>query len=237
MVAGFDTSMSSIAGAAIGYDATTKNFKGPVFTEVRWQKGDHYFERIKAAAKGHDFIHDLMHVLGVMLNPNEVWIAQEEPWPVGMAGRGASSFMKQQAEISGALLGGWLRYGWQNIEQMNSMRWRTTLADELGITTHHSKWRSPELAAQYNCKPKDSGKFRTKQWAISPMTGLDPDVWQGEIPVWPDIIEGSKGKIPRPEGSVAKAVQPDDRYDALAVMYAHYRELLAEGIFDKSTQV
>lgn len=235
MVAGFDTSMSSIAGAAIGWDETLKKLRGPGFVEVRWSKEDHYFDRLKTAAKAHEIILDLMHELKLSLNLDEVWIAQEEPWPMGMAGKGASSFLKQQAEISGAFLGGLVRYGYTQVSQMNSMRWRTMIAEDLGITTHHSKWRSPELAALYNCNPTDSGKFRTKEWAFGPWMGsfYENGGFPNEIPDWPDIITSGKlGKIPRPEGSVAKAVQPDDRFDALAVMWCHYQELLDEGALE-----
>jgi hypothetical protein len=238
MVAGFDTSMSSIAGAAIGYDATTKKLRGPEFTIVRWSKEDHYYDRIKAAAKAHEIILDLQHQLRLELNLHEVWIAQEEPWPMGMAVRGgASSFLKQQAEISGAFLGGLMRYGYTQVAQMNSIRWRQVVAQDLGITTHTSKWRDPALADVYNCKPTDTGKFRSKQWALNPgyaFMGAFPN----EIPDWPDIIESSTlGKIPRPDTSKAKAVQPDDRYDALAVCWTHYNELLDEGEFDPENSV
>lgn len=235
MVAGFDTSMSSIAGAAIGWDETLKKFRGPEFIEVRWSKQDEYFYRLKQAAKSHEIILDLMHELKLSLDLDEVWIAQEEPWPMGMVGKGASAFLKQQAEISGAFLGGLVRYGYTQVAQINSMRWRTMIAEDLGITTHHSKWRSSELAAQYNCKPADSGKFRTKQWALGWNHGTQGWGMHDEIPDWPDIIESSKlGKIPRPEESKARAVQPDDRYDALAVMWTHYQELLDEGALEFS---
>jgi hypothetical protein len=229
VVAGFDTSMSAIAGAAIGWDATLKKFKGPEFVMIRWSKEDHYFDRLHAAARAHDIIHELQSNLGMMVGLDEVWIAQEEPWPMGLVGKGASAFLKQQAEISGAFLGGLVRYGFTQVSQINSIRWRTMIAEDLEITTHHSKWRSPELAAEYNCTPADSGKFRTKQWAMNPgyaFMGIFPE----EIPDWPDIISTKKlGNIPRPEDSVARAIQPDDRYDALAVMWTHYQELLDEG--------
>jgi hypothetical protein len=240
MVAGIDTSMSSLAGAAIGWDETLKKLRGPVFTEIRWSKEDHYYDRIKTAAKSHEIVLALMHELGIGLNPDEVWIAQEEPWPAGMAGKrgGVSAFLKQQAEISGAFLGGLVRYGYTQVTQMNSMRWRQIIAQDLGITTHHSKWRSPELVTHYNCTLQNSGKFRTKEWAIG-IGGGDTSFiteagFPNEIPEWEDLIESTKlGKVPRPEGSNARAVQPDDRYDALAIMWAHYVELQEEGAFDE----
>ena len=100
IVAGFDTSMSSLAGAAIGYDNTLKKFKGPVFVERRWAKDDHYYDRLNTAARSHDLVLELQHQLGLELNCEDAWIAQEEPWPVGMVGgkKHISGWLKQQAE-------------------------------------------------------------------------------------------------------------------------------------------
>src|SRR5215471_2468318 len=224
-VMGFDVSMSSIAGAGIGYDATLKRMVGPNFIYMRWEKDDEYFARLAEASNAQLLVEGILNEMKLMLNLNEVFIAEEEPWPLGMARGGLSSFMKQQAEISGAFLGGLVRWGYTNISQMNSIRWRQEVARDLGITTHHSKWRSPELALRFNCKPSDSGKFRAKEWALADPGYAFMHVFENEIPDWPDIINSKDGKIPRPDGSVAKAVQPDDRYDALAVCYTHYLEL------------
>lgn len=222
---GFDTSMSSIAGSAIGYDRTLKKFRGPAFVMLRWSKEDEYFDRLREAAKSYELVQNLQQSLGLLLNMDEIFIAQEEPVPFGMFNKGVSAFMKQQCEISGAFLGGLVRYGYTNIWQINSMTWRKMIADDLGITTHHSKWKDPKLAAQYNARPADSGKFRSKQWALHPAFH-DGQVFPEEIPNWPDIIETTKdGKIPRPKNSKAKSVQPDDRYDALAVMEWLEREI------------
>lgn len=225
MVCGFDTSMSSLAGAAIGYDNTLKRFVGPKFVYLRWSKEDEYFDRLFEASKSHELVLELQHSLGLFVQTDEIFIAQEEPWPLGMIRGGMSSFLKQQAEISGAFLGGLIRYGFRGVWQINSMLWRKMIADDLGITTHHSKWKSPELVSQFNCKPSDSGKFRTKQWALMYNHGFDGWGMYDEIPDWPDIIESQDGKKPRPEGSVAKAVQPDDRYDAFAIMKWLHREI------------
>jgi hypothetical protein len=231
--------MSSIAGAAIGYDTTLKKFLGPKFVYVRWEKDDEYFDRLREASHAELWIQGLIEELGMILDMKEIYIAQEEPWPVGMIRGGVSSWLKQQAEISGSFLGGAVRWGYTNIAQMNSHQWRKTVADDLGITTHHSKWRSPELALEYNCKPADSGKFRAKQWALAWKDGLlgwdVPVMFDSEIPDWPDIINSSDGNKPRPEGSVAKARQPDDRYDALAVMWSYFKELTELGLLDIST--
>lgn len=222
-VLGFDTSHSCIAGAAISYDKVLGKLKGPRFQTIRWQKETDYFQRLKDAAKGYDLVLDLQMHLGVSMEPDNIFIAQEEPWPMGMATGKTSGFLKQQAEISGAFLGGLVRYGFTNIVQMHSIRWRTMVANDLGITTHFTKWRSPELATMYNCKPDDSGKFRSKQWARGQkdfMPGF-PD----QVPDIPDIIERKEGRVLRPEGSTAKAIQPADEYDALAIAWTLFLEL------------
>ncbi len=226
--------MSSIAGAAIGYDATLKTFKGPSFVYVRWEKDDEYFDRLGEANHAELWIGGLIEELGMMLDLKEIFIATEEPFPVGMVGRGGiSAFLKQQAEISGAFLGGAMRWGYTNVAQMNSIQWRKQVADDLGITTHHTKWKDPALCKTFNCKPGNTGKFRSKQWALSYFgKGKGIPVWGNEIPDWPDIIESKDGKKPRPEGSVAKAVQPDDRYDSLAIMWSYYMELRELGAIE-----
>jgi len=225
LVCGFDTSQSCLAGAAIAWDATLRRHKGPVFTIERWLDGEDYLSRIRKCGYSYELVLDLKHKLGVITDSEKIFIAQEEPWPMGMAGNTNfnSGFLKQQAEISGAFLAGLLRFGYANVVQMNSMRWRTTVAHDLGITTHHSKWRDPALVKTYNCKPTDTGKFRAKQWALdSPPFAKK---FYAEIPDLPDIIKGKHGNTPRPEGSVAKAIQPADEYDALAIMWTFFLEL------------
>jgi len=240
MIAGFDVSMSSVAGAAIAYDAILDKMKGPVFVIDRWTKEDHYFDRLKGAAKAHDYVHSLQAQLLISISPEKVFIVQEEPWPPhgDFVKRGDSGWLKQQAEMSGAFLGGLVRYGFQNVSQIGNIRWRTTVANELGITTHVSKWKNPDMpkgwAATLNVAPKDLGKFRAKQWATQNSGYAWQHAFTEEVPVWPDIIESQKhGKIPRPETSRAKAVQPDDRYDALAICWTHYLELEESGVLDK----
>jgi hypothetical protein len=223
MVCGFDTSMSSISGAAFAYDRTLKRTQGPVFATMRWNSPeDEYLDRIKAAAKAHELVWDLQSGLKVVMDLEEIFIAQEEPWPMGMPLGKTSGFLKQQAEISGAFLGSLLKWGYPNVVQINNIRWRMMVADELGITIHHTKWKDPELALKYNCKPADSGKFRSKQWAMEKF----------EISDFPDIIEAKGGKKPRPEGSKAKAVQPADEYDALAVAWTFALELVENQIIN-----
>ena len=221
-VMGFDVSMSSIAGAAYGYDRTLDTYKGPAFVSRRWSKEDHYFDRLEQAAKSHELVLDLISELGMVLAMDEIWIAQEEPFPPhsGFIARGNSGFLKQQAEISGAFLGGLLRYGYKQIFQIHNQSWRKVVADDLtaagygDVTIHPSKWRDPKLAQEFNCRPADSGKFRAEQWAFH----VYSVAYGVKIPEWPPIIERKDGKVPRPEGSLAKAVQSDDRYEALAMM-------------------
>lgn len=224
MVVGFDTSLSALSACAIAYDKILNQYKGPVFQTLRWDTSVEYFERIKDSSKSHELVLDLLMKLSLTLSNDEIWIAQEEPWPMGMITGKTSGHLKQQAEISGAFLAGLVRWGYPNIAQMNTTHWRQVVAKDLGITIHHTKWRSGELALKYNCLPKDSGKFRSKQWARGFPKGEFPNL----IPDFPDIIHTRAGNTPRPEGSVAKAIQPADEYDALAIAWTFYLELLKD---------
>lgn len=229
---GFDISMSSIAGCILGYDRTLDKLTGPHFLMRRWSTSDHYFSRLEMAARAEECVHDLLADAKLFLNIDEIFIAVEEPFPPHgkFMGKGISSSLKQQAEISGAFLGGILRYGYKELYQIGNYDWRKVIADDLGITIHHSKWKDPALAIIYNCKPDNTGKFRAKQWGCTPGYAFQ-GLWPEEVPYWPDIIEKTGvGKIPRPEGSIAKAVQPDDRYDALAIAEWMRRELQKAGV-------
>jgi hypothetical protein len=234
MISGWDVSMNSIAGAAVAWDNIMKQWKGPEFVIVRWEREDHYFDRISEANAVRDLVWQLQSQLKIAPELENVFIAQEEPWPMGLVGRVSkqqSQTLKQQAEISGAFLAGLLKFGFQNVFQINNVQWRQIVAQDLGITIHHSKWNPKDaaLAAELQCRPDKIGKFRAKQWALG-----DYHVWasgkaRNEIPEWPDLIERKSGLIPRPEDSKARAVQPDDRYDALAIMEWLRRELISMG--------
>jgi hypothetical protein len=224
MVCGFDLSMSSIAGAAYCYDGTLRKEIGPSFTMKLWEKNTHYFERITDAALAHNFIHDLQVGLKVVAELDEIYIAVEEPFPVGMVKRLESQSIKQQAEISGAFLGGLLRYGYKNLFQISWQSWAALVAGDLGITTHHSKWNYNSTPNPFKLAPngKGSGKWRAKEWA------LNSDY---EVKKWKDLINHhTRGKIHRPKESKARGVQPDDRYDALGVMHWMRTELGILGI-------
>jgi hypothetical protein len=227
MISGWDVSMNSIAGAAVAWNSTLREWKGPEFIVVRWDKDDHYFDRISEANQVRDLMWELQAQLKVSPELENNFIAQEEPWPMGLVGRVSkqmSQTLKQQAEISGAFLAGLVKHGFQNVFQINNVQWRQIVAKDLGITIHHTKWNPKDaaLAAEFQCRPDKIGKFRAKQWALGQMG--NPHMWDeggtfpNEIPEWPDLIERKSGLIPRPEDSKARAVQPDDRYDALAVM-------------------
>jgi hypothetical protein len=206
---GFDTSLSGIAGAASSLDKVTGEIKGPEFTSYRWGRGTHYFDRLTDCARAHEWVEDLQTKLGVIIEPDDVFIAIEEPWPMGMIKRRMeSSALKQQAEISGAFISGLLRYGFKNIFQINNTLWRQLIAAELGITIAPQKFNYTENPFPYAPSGKGSGKWRAKEYGL-----------KFNLPDWPDIIKNNKqGKIPRPETSKARAVQPDDRYDAYAIL-------------------
>jgi hypothetical protein len=235
---GFDISMSNIWAAAFGWDNVLKKYKGPVFAGFRWERNTHYFERLRDAVTAAELVWDTTSTLGMFLETDQIYIAQEEPFPPhsGFLKRAVGTAIKQQAEISGAFLGGLLKAKYTQIYQMGNTEWRKMVADEIrdatgeDVTTHHTKFRAPWLAEKYNCAPINSGKFRSKQWAlevIAPWVGQTTGI---EIPDWPDIISSKHGSIPRPETSRAKAIQPDDRYDALGVCWAMWQRLKDEGV-------
>lgn len=196
VVLGLDTSMTSLAVTGIGYDAVFKRLTNVQHLSIRWTPEDDYFERIRQSAKLHD---RLFEVLPIILPLERVFIFQEEPVPLGMMkARGAnfeSGWVKQQCEISGAVLGSLTRWGYANIVQINNNQWKATLRKE-GVTIR----KMPE------------GKWDIKDWAIQAYG----------LPELPDLVKGKTGgKVPRPEsgfGANAKAVQPDDIYDAAACM-------------------
>lgn len=210
---GGDISMSSIS---LGGIACTSDGKIRVAAHaVRWQKGTDYFDRMKDAARAHDIVDGLMEGLQVMVEPEDVYFALEEAVSFGHLQRGASNSMKQQVQISGAFIGGLLKWGYPNIYEIQANKWRKLVADDLatlpefeGMTIHHTKW-NPD---------KKIGKFRAKQW----IERFHPK-WDGH---WADLITDSKlGLIPRPEGRNAQAAQSDDRYEALAMAAVMRKEL------------
>jgi hypothetical protein len=200
--------MSSLAVAAVAYDSTLQKSLGPAFAIRRWVKEDHYFDRLLDCARSHELILDVQGDLRTTIEASDIYIAIEEPWPLGMAGRGKfqSSALKQQAEISGAVMAGLIRYGFRNIYQIHNTWWRKLVAEGLGITIGHRQWNHD-----------GRGKWRAKEWALLNPGYAFMHVFDREVPDFPDLILTSRGKIPRPDESHANPVQPDDRYDALAM--------------------
>lgn len=223
---GADVSMSSISLAGI---ARTRDGKVRVGTHtVRWEKGTDFFERMGSAAKAHDVVHELFINMKVMPELNEIAIATEEAVPIGMLQRGTKgknagatgAWMKQQIQISGAFVGGLVRYGYKDIYEIQANQWRALVAADLGITTHYSKWKTEDVLAlpeHYHVKKDSIGKYRAQQWVE-----LFHPKWDGK---WPDIITSAKGKVSRPEKSKAMGEQCDDRYEALAMAEWLRREL------------
>lgn len=192
---GADTSMSSIAVVGIGYDAKLDKIVGPFYADMRWTVED-YWTRLAQAARGETLIQEVVRKLWV-LDPDKVQIAVEEPFPMGMLRRAKweASYVKQQCEVAGAFKGGLVRAGYRNLWEINNAQWKATLRRE-GVTIR---------------KMDEGGKWDVKDWAVQAFG----------LPVLPDLVKGkSGGKIPRPEsgfGAKAKAVQPNDIYDAAAV--------------------
>jgi hypothetical protein len=205
---GIDLSTTSIAGCAFGWNKTLRKEVGPVFKITRWEREHDYFVRMGALAKGGDFLLDLIGELHLRFEADDVHIAIEEPWPFGYQKRGESNSLKQQAQMSGCFIGALLRWEYTHIHEIHNMWWKKIIADDLGITTHWTKYGKGV-----------EGKMRSKEWALK----------FPYIPDWPDLIQNSKrGLIPRSETSKAKAAQPDDRYDALAIAKWMRNEIMRE---------
>lgn len=189
---GVDTSMTACSVAGMGHDALLDKIVGPFYAEIRWQPDDHYYKRLAEASDGQKLVWDVLAKL-YAIPSDRVHIAIEEPWYFGATKRGQSSWLKQQAEIAGAFKGGLVKAGFWNIYEINNSQWRKVLRQE-GVEVQ----KGP------------AGKFDVKAWAIQAF-GL-PDL--------PDLVRSKSGaKIPRPEsgfGAKAKAVQPNDIYDAAA---------------------
>jgi hypothetical protein len=192
---GFDTSVTSLAGVGIGFDAKLDKMVGPFYADVRWTPEDDYFKRLADASRGHDLVQDILKRMWI-IDLDRTFIGIEEPFPLGMLKRKKfeGSWVKQQSEVAGAFKGALAKYGYVNMYEINNAQWKATLRRE-GVTIR----AMPE------------GKWDVKEWAIGAF-GL-PDL--------PDLVKGkSGGKIPRPLegfGAKAQAVQPNDIYDAAAV--------------------
>jgi hypothetical protein len=189
-VIGVDTSLSSLVGVGMAYDSVLDKQRGPGICSRRFERDVHYLERVKAAAEAHIFVSDVLSDIGPMTIPLEnIYIAVEEAWPAQLAKKGDSAWLREQAMMVGAFLGGLVRYGYWNVYVVNNQVWKKPIRVETEIG-------NPD-------------KWDVKAWAIEAY-GL-PDL--------PDLIDHStRGLIPRPEKSKAKARQPNDIYDAAGIM-------------------
>lgn len=230
---GGDVSMSSIALAGI---AVTKggNVRAGAIS-VRWEKDTDYFARMAQAAKANEIMYDLFAKLKIMPELDQVYLAVEEPVPIGMFQRSSrgqksgmsSAYLKQQCQISGAFLGGLLKWGWTQIFEIQANSWRKVVADDLAqhfgidFTIAPQKFNSTDvlpLPKEFHPNPKSIGKYRSPQW----LQVMHPKWDKG----WPDIVNHSKrGQIPRPKESKAQGIQPDDRYDAFPMAEWMKREI------------
>ena len=204
-VLGFDVSMVSIAGTGIVFDRHTQEWSQCAFSQWRWEQGDDWFTRLGKAAKAHDIVHDILGQISWFGENHHVFIGVEQAWPFGIVKRADSAWLYQQAQMHGAFIGGLVRYGYSELYEVNAASWRSIVSTELGV------------------KQTSDLKMQVKGWAI--------DAW--DLPELPDIVQTStRGKVERPEsgaGAKAKAVHPNDVYDAAAVMTWMWAQL-EEGI-------
>src|SRR3954470_20549032 len=129
---GGDISMTSIsiAGTAMLTDGKRRRPKTAV---VRWERGTDYYQRMTEASRAHDLVHELFTALKIIPEAERVYFALEEPISYGHVARRETNSIKQQCQISGAFMGGLLRWGWQNIYEIQANQWRKVVADDLGI--------------------------------------------------------------------------------------------------------
>lgn len=207
---GGDISLSSISLGGIALTTDGKVRVGAI--SRRWTKDVDYFSRLKEAASAHNAVLDVLAELKVMAEMSEIQFAIEEAVAIGYLQRAQSAWVKQQLQISGAFLGGLIRWGYNNIEEIQANKWRAMVAHDLGITTHKDKWNSADFLALppgFHAGAKEVGKYRAQQWVQQ----FHPK-WDGH---WPDIVTTKDGQVPRPETSKAAGKQCDDRYEALAM--------------------
>lgn len=186
---GFDLSLSSLAGCIKFRDLTAKKINGPEWTSKRWPKGTAHEDKLREVAKAHEFVFDLLAKARALVELDEVFIGVEE---VPISKLSESQRVREQCEIVGAFFGGLLRYGYKNVFKVNPKSWQALVAADLDRKAN-----------------KEFTKLDVKDWAI--------EVY--DAPRWRDLIRNGKlGLVPRPKGSKAQAIQPDDRYDATGIM-------------------
>lgn len=193
---GVDTSLTSIAVTGVAYDAVLMRKLSIQWASTRWYPDDDYFLRLGQAADGYNLVLDVLRKLWV-IKPDRVYVALEEPWYYSSAKFRQSQWLKQLAEIAGAFKGGLVRYGFPNLYEINNSQWKAVLRRQGAKIESQSK--DPRM------------KWRVKSWAQE----------RYGLPDFPDLVEVAGAKIPRPtqgRGANAKAAQPDDVYDAAAIM-------------------
>lgn len=230
---GADVSMSTISLAGLAKTKDGKLRHGAV--SIRWDKDYDYFRRMKEAAKAHDAMLELFKALKVMPELTDVYIAAEEPVPIGFfqrASKGqasgqAGAYLKQQVQISGSFLGGLLRWGWEQIYEIQANQWRKLVADDLAehhgidFTTYKPKWASEivlplNLPSEIKVKGDSVGKYRAQQWMRTLHSKWDKG--------WEDIVGTSKGQRLRGD-SKAQGLQCNDIYEAFAMAEFMRREI------------
>jgi hypothetical protein len=194
--------MTSVSVCGIVYDAALGKRHPAQIASVRWA-GEHYYGRIKGANKASQLVHEVCCSLP-LLELDQIYIGIEEPFYLGAVKRAiryqqsSSGWIKQQAEIAGAVKGSLVGAGFENLHEANNRSWKACIHHSVGIQM--------------------TDKWLVKEWAIAAF----------DLPDLPDLVQGKNGKIPRPEngrGANAKAVQPDDVYDAAGVMAWMLKEM------------
>lgn len=189
-VVGIDASVSSISVAALVYDALLDKIKGPGTRSLRWLHDSHFLDRLAQAVRAENLIHDAMSEAapGLAVNTASVWIGVEEAWPAGIVRKAESRWLRQQAMMIGAVVGGLSLRKYSNLYEVNAQLWKNPIREELGVG-----------------RPD---KWDVKKWALDAF----------ELPDLPDLIKTKNGVVPQPAKSKAKPYQPDDIYDACGIM-------------------
>lgn len=185
---GFDLSLYSLTGCIKVDDRILGRVPDPSWISHRWEKGFPHNEKLKQLSKAHEFVLDLLYLSGAMIEHEHIYIGIEQ-FPISKFSKG--NRVREQCELIGSFMGGLLRYGYPNVTFVNPKSWQSLVAADL------------------DKKLNELDKWDVKEWAI--------EVY--DAPAWRDLTYHAKrGLIPRPKGSKAQSVQPDDRFDSTGVM-------------------
>lgn len=194
---GFDISLSSIAGCAKADDFVLNDILGPAWSVTRWNKEVSHWEKLKQLSNAHEFIFQLENKLKSFTRELSDFHIGVEELPARVMN---SARYREQAELNGAFIGGLLKYGYTKVYSVNVKSWQSMVAADL------------EMKAS---KQAGFDKFKVAEW-VEEVYGKK----------WKPLIRTSKGLVPKPKESKAKAEQPDDRVDACGIMewvYANRR--------------